>query len=165
MGMVQMVKSEVCKDGGIWEMVKMIFWVLLIVGVFCMLFFQLFWIFLGLMKDMLLIGDFLFVNKMVYGYLVVSCFFLVCLISGCILVLEFKCGDVVVFCYLMCGDDFIKWLIGLLGDCVQMCNGIFYINGEVVLQVFNGIFVEVQELQGLGESMFCLLQICLLENG
>ena len=68
-----MAKSDARKDGGIWETIKTIFWALLIAGVFRTLFFQPFWIPSGSMKETLLIGDFLFVNKMTYGYSYASC--------------------------------------------------------------------------------------------
>ena len=55
------------KDGGIVETIKTIVYALLIAGLFRTLFFQPFWIPSGSMKDTLLIGDFLFVNKMAYG--------------------------------------------------------------------------------------------------
>ena len=55
------------------ETVKTIVYALLIAGVFRTLFFQPFWIPSSSMKDTLLIGDFLFVNKMAYGYSYASC--------------------------------------------------------------------------------------------
>ena len=55
------------------ETIKTIVYALLIAGVFRTLFFQPFWIPSGSMKDTLLIGDFLFVNKMAYGYSYASC--------------------------------------------------------------------------------------------
>ena len=58
-----MAKSE----GGILETVKTLFWALVIAGVFRTLLFQPFWIPSESMKDTLLIGDFIFVNKMAYG--------------------------------------------------------------------------------------------------
>jgi len=61
------------KSGALWETVKTIFWALVIAGIFRTLFFQPFWIPSGSMKDTLLIGDFLFVNKMAYGYSYASC--------------------------------------------------------------------------------------------
>ena len=66
-----MAKEE--KSGGIMETVKTVVYALLIAGVFRTLFFQPFWIPSGSMKDTLLIGDFLFVNKMSYGYSYASC--------------------------------------------------------------------------------------------
>ena len=55
------------------ETIKTIVYALLIAGVFRTLFFQPFWIPSGSMKETLLIGDFLFVNKMAYGYSYASC--------------------------------------------------------------------------------------------
>ena len=77
-----MADSTIPKKDGIWETIKTIFWALLIAGIFRTLFFQPFWIPSGSMKDTLLIGDFLFVNKMAYGYSAHSCPFSVCPISG-----------------------------------------------------------------------------------
>ena len=96
-----MAKSEARKDGGIWETIKTIFWALIIAGVFRTLFFQPFWIPSGSMKDTLLIGDFLFVNKMAYGYSRYSCPFASadfspCPIEGRLFASEPKRGDVVV---------------------------------------------------------------------
>ena len=51
-------------EGGILETIKTVFWALVIAGLFRTLFFQPFWIPSESMKDTLLIGDFLFVNKM-----------------------------------------------------------------------------------------------------
>ena len=59
----------------VWEVIKTLFWALLIAGVFRTLLFQPFWIPSGSMKDTLLIGDFLFVNQ-------VRLRLLVCLLSG-----------------------------------------------------------------------------------
>ena len=64
-----MAKSE----GGIGELVKTVVYALLIAGFFRTLLFQPFWIPSESMKDTLLIGDFLFVNKMAYGYSKYSC--------------------------------------------------------------------------------------------
>ena len=65
--------AAAAKQDGILETVKTIVYALLIAGVFRTLFFQPFWIPSGSMKDTLLIGDFLFVNKMAYGYSRHSC--------------------------------------------------------------------------------------------
>ncbi len=135
------------KDG-IFETVKTIVYALLIAGVFRTLLFQPFWIPSGSMKDTLLIGDFLFVNKMAYGYSKYSCPFGICPIEGRIFGSEPERGDVVVFRHPVSNADFIKRLIGLPGDRIQMKNGILYLNGEEVPQVPDGTFSEIMEPQG-----------------
>ena len=52
------------KKEGFFETIKTIVFALILAGIFRTLFFQPFWIPSGAMKDTLLIGDFLFVNKM-----------------------------------------------------------------------------------------------------
>jgi len=135
-------------DGGIVETIKTIFWALLIAGVFRTLFFQPFWIPSGSMKDTLLIGDFLFVNKMAYGYSRYSCPFSACPIEGRILGSEPERGDVVVFRHPTRGVDFIKRVVGLPGDKVQVINGVLQINGTPVQLADGGDFTEVKEQQG-----------------
>lgn len=139
-----MAKSE----GGIIETVKTVVYALLIAGAFRTLLFQPFWIPSESMKDTLLIGDFVFVNKMAYGYSKHSCPFSMCPITGRILGSEPERGDVVVFRHPVNGSDFVKRLIGLPGDSVQIKDGIVYINGAVVPQVPDGIFEEVMGPQG-----------------
>jgi signal peptidase I len=139
-----MAKSE----GGILETVKTVVWALLIAGVFRTLFFQPFWIPSESMKDTLLIGDFIFVNKMAYGYSRYSCPFGICPISGRILATEPQRGDVVVFRKPVTGEDYVKRLIGLPGDTVQVKNGILFLNGAEVPQEPAGTFTETYEKQG-----------------
>jgi signal peptidase I len=142
-----MAKAEK-EDGGIVEFTKTVFWALIIAGAFRTLLFQPFWIPSGSMKDTLLIGDFLFVNKMAYGYSRYSCPFAACPISGRIFASEPERGDVVVFRHPVDNTDFIKRLIGLPGDTVQITNGIVSINGAIVPQEPDGTFSELIEPQG-----------------
>ena len=135
-------------EGGIVETIKTVVYALLIAGVFRTLLFQPFWIPSESMKDTLLIGDFVFVNKMAYGYSKYSCPFAICPISGRIFASEPERGDVVVFRHPVNGSDFVKRLIGLPGDKIQMKDGVLYINGAVVPQVPDGTFEEVMEPQG-----------------
>ncbi|WP_151717374.1 signal peptidase I [Gemmobacter serpentinus] len=127
---------------------KTIAWALVIAGVFRTLLFQPFWIPSESMKDTLLIGDFLFVNKMAYGYSKYSCPFAACPITGRIFSTEPERGDVVVFRHPVNNSDFIKRLIGLPGDTVQMKNGVLWLNGQEVPQTPDGQFEEVYEPQG-----------------
>ncbi len=135
------------------ETAKTVIYALLIAGVFRTLFFQPFWIPSGSMKDTLLIGDFLFVNKMAYGYSQHSCPFSMCPFEGRILASAPERGDVVVFRHPVNGQDFIKRLIGLPGDKIQMQNGVLFINGEAAPQENIGSFEEVFERQGPAGSL------------
>ena len=151
--------------GGIVETVKTIVYALLIAGIFRTVFFQPFWIPSGSMKDTLLIGDFLFVNKMAYGYSYASCPSIRVPALGVDIGADDFCGflqsgngrlfgsepergDVVVFRHPVTGRDFIKRLIGLPGDRVQMKGGLLYINDEAVSVEDTAPFVEVMEYQG-----------------
>jgi len=86
----------------------------------------------GSMKNTLLVGDYLFVSKYSYGYSRYSFPMGLPLFKGRIM--EFnppKRGDVVVFRYPQNPHiDFIKRLMGLPGDKIQLKEGIVYINGE-----------------------------------
>lgn len=97
----------------------------------------------GSMKDTLLIGDYLFVSKFSYGYSRYSfpSFMKLLPIKGRIFEDEPKRGDIVVFHppgYPPLGDSFIKRLIGLPGDRIQMKESVLYINGNPVPKEYVG---------------------------
>ena len=158
--------AEKAKSGNaIWETIKTIVYALLIAGVFRTLFFQPFWIPSGSMKPTLLIGDFLFVNKMAYGYSYASCPSLIIPSVGLNIDAEDICGwlgsdntrllggepargDVIVFRHPVSGRDYIKRLIGLPGDRVQIKGGVVFINGTEAKQTPDGTFTEIAEPQG-----------------
>lgn len=78
----------------------------------------------------LLVGDFLFVSKYAYGYSSRSTMFGVLPVSGRVIFTEPKRGDVVVFKLPRDNQtDYIKRLVGLPGDKLQLRNGLLYING------------------------------------
>ncbi|GAA3860819.1 signal peptidase I [Celeribacter arenosi] len=135
------------------ETIKTIVYALLIAGVFRSLFFQPFFIPSASMKDTLLIGDFLFVNKMAYGYSRYSCPFGMCPISGRILDKSPERGDIVVFMHPVEKRAFVKRLIGLPGDKVQMKDGVLFINGEEAKQTPDGLFTETYERQGAAGNL------------
>ncbi len=143
------------------ETVKTVVYALLIAGVFRTLFFQPFWIPSGSMKETLLIGDFLFVNKMAYGYSYASCpsipFIGLDAKTLCgvfdgdntrLFGDEPERGDVVVFRHPVSGSDYIKRVVGLPGDTIQVTRGVLSINGEPVKLTDAGNFEELMELQG-----------------
>ena len=143
-----MVAKAETKEG-LWETVKTVVWALVIAGVFRTLFFQPFWIPSGSMKDTLLIGDFLFVNKMAYGYSQVSCPFSMCaFIEGRWFASEPERGDVIVFRHPVNGTDFIKRVVGLPGDTVQMRDGVLHVNGTAAELERLPDFVETKAPQG-----------------
>ena len=83
------------------------------------------------MQPRLLIGDYLLVNKMAYGYSKFSLPFSVPLIPGRIFARTPDRGDVVVFKAPPVNDnDYIKRVIGLPGDTVQVRDGIVWLNGK-----------------------------------
>jgi signal peptidase I len=139
--------------GGFVELVKTIVYALLLAGLIRTIFFQPFWIPSGSMKPTLLIGDFLFVNKMAYGYSRHSCPFSLCPFEGRILASTPDRGDVVVFKHPSNGADYIKRLIGLPGDVVEMRQGVLFINGEPAPQEPAGVFVEPNVPQGPMRSL------------
>ena len=99
----------------------------------------------GSMKNTLLIGDYLFVSKLSYGYSKYSFPFSPNLFSGRVFSAEPKRGDVVVFKKPPQNNvDYIKRVIGLPGDQVQMRKGVLYINGNAVPKEYVGDFENIE---------------------
>ncbi len=84
----------------------------------------------GSMKPTLLVGDYLFISKFSYGYSRYSFPFDARLFGGRLFGRQPERGDVVVFHYK--GVDYIKRLIGLPGDRIQMKHGQLFLNGKAV---------------------------------
>ena len=135
------------------EFIKTILFALLIAGLIRTLFFQPFWIPSGSMKPNLLIGDYIFVNKFVYGYSKYSCPFSLCPFTGRIFYNEPKRGDVVVFRHPVNGKDYVKRLIGLPGDEISIKNGRLILNGKKIDTQKINSFKEKKEKQGPLESI------------
>ncbi|RYH03883.1 signal peptidase I [Salipiger sp. IMCC34102] len=155
---------------GVIETVKTVVYALLIAGIFRTVLFQPFFIPSGSMKDTLLVGDFLFVNKMAYGYSYASCPSIYLPGLGVDIGADDFCGvfedyddrlfgsdpelgDVVVFRHPVTGRDFIKRVVGMPGDRIQVRDGTLYINDEAAPQVPAGEFVETFAPQGSARQL------------
>jgi signal peptidase I len=121
------------KSGGLGETVSVIVQALLLALVIRTFLFQPFSIPSGSMRPTLLEGDYLFVTKWAYGYSKHSLPFSPDLFEGRIWASQPERGDVVVFKFPPNPSlDYIKRVIGLPGDRVQMRSGQLFINGEAV---------------------------------
>jgi signal peptidase I len=90
----------------------------------------------GSMIPTLLVGDYLFVSKYSYGYSRYSFPFGLNLFSGRVWAEDPDRGDVVVFKLPRDNEtDYIKRVIGLPGDEIQMIHGVLHINGKPVEKV------------------------------
>jgi signal peptidase I len=120
-------------EGGIGETIKVVVQALLIALVVRTLLFQPFNIPSGSLVPTLLVGDYLFVSKYTYGYSRHSMPFSPPLFSGRIWAGEPKRGDIAVFKLPKDNStDYIKRVIGLPGDRIQVINGVLNINGRAV---------------------------------
>ncbi|WP_183831472.1 signal peptidase I [Aquamicrobium lusatiense] len=137
------------KSGGLGETFSVIVQALLLAFVIRTLLFQPFSIPSGSMRPTLLEGDYLFVTKWAYGYSRYSLPLSPNLFSGRIWGGEPERGDVVVFKFPPNPSvDYIKRVIGLPGDKVQMRGGQVFINDvavprEKVGQIDNPDITEV----------------------
>ena len=127
------VTSEKKSENGLGETVRVIIHALLIALVIRTFLFQPFNIPSGSMKATLLVGDYLFVSKYSYGYSHFSLPLSPNLFSGRIWGSDPDRGDIVVFRPPRDENtDFIKRVVGLPGDRLQMKEGLLYINDEPV---------------------------------
>ncbi len=103
----------------------------------------------GSMKPTLLVGDYLFVSKPVYGYSRHSFPFSFAPIEGRIWSGEPKRGDVIVFKLPSNTKvDYIKRVVAMPGETVQVRNGRLYINGDIVPRTSEGMIKLDDEFLG-----------------
>ncbi len=121
------------KSGGYGEMVKTVLYAAAIAIAVRTGAYEPFSIPSGSMKPTLLVGDYLFVSKFSYGYSRHSLPFSLPLIPGRVMYREPVRGDVAVFKKPTDNKtDYIKRIIGLPGDRIQVVGGILRINDKPV---------------------------------
>jgi signal peptidase I len=125
--------EETQEKSGVKDTIRVVIHALILALLVRIFLFQPFNIPSGSMIPTLLVGDYLFVSKYSYGYSRYSFPFGPNLFSGRIWAKEPDRGDVVVFKLPRDNEtDYIKRLIGLPGDEIQMIHGVLHINGEAV---------------------------------
>lgn len=130
-----MSKKENKSKNSLKELVKTLFYAGSIAVLFRSFLFEPFNIPSGSMIPSLLVGDYLFVSKYSYGYSRYSFPFGFIPLNDRFFFDEPKRGDVIVF--RKPGEehiDYIKRLIGLPGDTVQVLNGRLYVNDKIIIR-------------------------------
>ncbi|MBE8190657.1 MAG: signal peptidase I, partial [Alphaproteobacteria bacterium] len=122
---------------------RMFFWAAVIALSVRSFVFQPFNIPSGSMKPTLLVGDFLFVSKYSYGFSRHSMPFSPPLFVGRVFSQTPTRGDVVVFKLPADGrTDYIKRIIGMGGDKIQMRDGVVWLNDKPIARKRVADFVE-----------------------
>lgn len=150
------------KEGGFGETVRVVIHALIIALVIRTFLFQPFNIPSGSMIPTLLVGDYLFVSKYSYGYSHYSFPFSPAIFGGRIFASQPHRGDVVVFRLPKDPSiDYIKRVIGLPGDTIQVIHSVIYINGAAVKRerVTDGCVAH----EDIGQSVMCYRET--LPNG
>jgi len=134
------------RESGWRESITAIAYALVIALVVRTFFYQPFHIPSGSMKSTLLVGDYLFASKFSYGYSRYSFPFALIPFSGRLFGSEPNRGDVVIFKLPRDNStDYVKRVIGLPGDEVQVRDAIVYINGKALPQVRAGEYIGPEE--------------------
>jgi signal peptidase I len=129
----QAVAKAKTRGGDIWDSLRtLVYAVLIAVGIRTVAY-EPFHIPSESMLPTLLVGDYVFVSKYAYGYSKYSIIFSPPIFEGRILASAPRRGDVVVFRWPRDPSvDYIKRVVGLPGDRVQIRDGALLINGEPV---------------------------------
>ena len=131
-------------------------WIILIALIFRAFLFQSYNIPSGSMLKNLLVGDYIFVSKYTYGYSKHSLPFSIPLIPNRIFSSEPMRGDVVVFKLPSDGKtDYIKRVIGMPGDKIQIINGEVYINNQRLSYKEIGIYEDNNLINRKKKALGC----------
>lgn len=104
--------------------------------------FRAYWIPSGSMKPSLLVGDYVFANRAAYGFPALFCGSGMCADNMGPLGREVRRGDVATFRHPVSGEHWVKRVLAVSGDTVQMRGGLIYLNGAVIEQAPDGTFTE-----------------------
>ncbi len=138
--------AEKKQENGLMDIIKIVLQALALAILVRIFLIQPFNIPSGSMKETLLVGDYLFVSKYSYGYSKYSIPGSFNLFSGRIMGGQPKRGDVAVFRKPNQVDiDYIKRVIGLPGDRIQVTDGILFINGKAIPKKRIGTFYDEDE--------------------
>jgi signal peptidase I len=153
-------------EEGIWETAKVILQALAIAFFVRTFLFQPFNIPSSSMYPTLKVGDYLFVSKLSYGYSkysfnfgfsgfsdkpIISCCSFIDFAGRKVLADTPKQGDVAVFKYPQdLNIDYIKRVIGLPGDRIQMKSGVLFINGAEIKKVRVEDYIDPEGESGQG---------------
>lgn len=126
-------ESKQNANSGLWELLRVIIHALILVLLLRTFLYQPFSIPSQSMMPTLLVGDWLFVSKFSYGYSKYSFPITADFFQGRIWEGAPKRGDVVVFKLPADNStDYIKRVVGVPGDTVQITGGVLHINGRQV---------------------------------
>jgi len=131
-------------------------WIILIALIFRAFLFQSYNIPSGSMLKNLFVGDYIFVSKYTYGYSKHSLPFSIPLIPNRIFSSEPMRGDVVVFKLPSDGKtDYIKRVIGMPGDKIQIINGEVYINNQRLSYKEIGVYEDNNLINRKKKALGC----------
>jgi signal peptidase I len=126
-----LAQGEVSSGSWVLEALKTVVYALLIAIVIRTFLFQPFNIPSTSMEETLLVGDYLFVSKFSYGYSKHSFPYSPEVMGGRVWAAEPERGDVAVFRLpARPWEDYIKRVVGMPGDRIQMIDGVLHINGS-----------------------------------
>lgn len=115
--------------------------------VLTLILFRAYWIPSGSMKPTLLIGDYLLVNRAAYGFPALMCNLGRCDGDMGPMGRMPVRGDVVTFVHPKLGLHYIKRVIGLEGDEIQVIGGVLRLNGTEITHDAAGTFEEPYDLE------------------
>lgn len=135
-------KSPQATKNETWETIVVLLQALLIALVFRTFLFQPFSIPTASLQSNLMIGDYVLASKYTYGYSKYSFPFDAGPFSGRIFGRLPEPGEIAVFRPVPQNVDYIKRVIGVPGDEIQMKNGVLHINGQAVKKEKIGTVID-----------------------